>query len=75
MGNYPMTPCGSIKLQKLEHPLRYSGVQTKRGVGLQLHLFCGAEFLERGMFDNVELERSCPKYPFNAQIQDKWIKQ
>ena len=33
-------------------------LQKKRGVGLQLHLFLGAEFLELKVFGNIELERS-----------------
>jgi hypothetical protein len=34
-------------------------LQKKHGVGLQLHLFLGTEFLELKVFGNAELERSC----------------
>jgi hypothetical protein len=40
-------------------------LQEKRGVGLQLHVFLGAEFVELDVFSTVELERSCPKHPLN----------
>jgi hypothetical protein len=33
-------------------------LQEKRGVGLQLHVFLGAEFVELDVFGTVELERS-----------------
>jgi hypothetical protein len=33
-------------------------LQEKRGVGLQLHVFLGAEFMELDVFGTVELERS-----------------
>jgi hypothetical protein len=33
-------------------------LQEKRGVGLQLHVFLGAEFVELHVFGTVELERS-----------------
>jgi hypothetical protein len=33
-------------------------LQEKRGVGLQLHVFLVAEFVELDVFDTVELERS-----------------
>jgi hypothetical protein len=33
-------------------------LQEKRGVGLQLHVFLGAEFVELDVFGTMELERS-----------------
>jgi hypothetical protein len=42
-------------VELVEYPLRYS---KKRGVGLQLHVFLGAEFVELDVFGTVELERS-----------------
>jgi hypothetical protein len=33
-------------------------LQEKRGVGLQLHVFLGAEFVEPDVFGTVKLERS-----------------
>jgi hypothetical protein len=33
-------------------------LQEKRGVGLQLYVFLGAEFVELDVFGTVELERS-----------------
>jgi hypothetical protein len=33
-------------------------LQEKLGVGLQLHVFLGAEFVELDVFGTVELERS-----------------
>jgi hypothetical protein len=33
-------------------------LQEKRGVGLHLHVFLGAEFVELDVFGTVELERS-----------------
>jgi hypothetical protein len=43
-------------VELVEYPLRYS--KKKRGVGLQLHVFLGAEFVEPDVFGTVKLERS-----------------
>jgi hypothetical protein len=45
------------KTPKTRVPLEV--LQKKHGVGLQLHLFLGTEFLELKVFGNAELERSC----------------
>jgi hypothetical protein len=37
---------------------KFEVLQKKRGIGLQLHFFLGAEFLELKVFGNAELERS-----------------
>jgi hypothetical protein len=50
-------------------------LQEKRGVGLQLHVFLGAEFVELDVFGIVELERSWktgaeqPQTPSKSVIQ------
>jgi hypothetical protein len=52
--NYPTTSGGSKKNKKLEY---------QRGVGLQLHLFCEAEFMELRVFGNMKLEKREPSSP------------
>ena len=66
VGNYPPTPRGNTKLQKLKYPLRYS---KKGGVAPQLDIFLGAEFLELEVFGYAELEkreRSSLKQPLKS---------
>jgi hypothetical protein len=67
MVNYPSTPCGSIKLQKLEHLLRCSRKIAE--LTLNSTVFFGAEFVELRMFSNTELkkrERSSSEHSLNT---------
>jgi hypothetical protein len=48
-------------VELVEYPLRYSKKNVElasSSVGLQLHVFLGAEFVELDVFGIVELERS-----------------
>ena len=45
------------KTPKTRVPLEV--LQKKRGVGLQLHLFLRAEFVELKVFGNAKMEQSC----------------
>jgi hypothetical protein len=62
------------RYKSLDHGVSLELLHKKPEVGLKLHLFLGAGFLELRVFGNAELrkrERNSPKYPINKKRKRK----
>lgn len=62
------------RYKSLDHGVSLELLHKNREVGLKLHLFLRAGFLELRVFGNAELrkrERNSPKYPINKKRKRK----